>query len=446
MSRKKYLKLGSSIIAPRAANGGWRHPLSGSYIQRPLEYFTTVIQTAEKGKLDFVFLPDFYNVFANSPNEFEKNINVWLEPVTLLAAMASVTKNIGLGVTLSTTFNEPYHVARYMASLDHLSSGRACWNVVTSRGDVEGVNFKSDNKVTIEERDEHSTLFLQLVKELWDSWEQDAIVENKETGVFAIPEKIHQVVHNSKWFSINAPLNVAHPPQGYPVLMQSGKSEAFRERVVKTSDVIFTQLNNIDIAKAYYKDVKERAIKNSVNPDHILIMPGIQILVAETEEKLKEKKKDYEQFDDIMSRNDRIALFMHLDMREYTLDMPLPEHSNMGEEEKYQQLLSIAKEKNFKTIRELAMHLEEMMSHLTVEGTPSQIADILREWLEGEAADGFIFLPHLLPASLDDVVELLIPELQKQGLFRQEYEGSTLRENLGLAFPLNSLPKKQNEK
>lgn len=433
----KQLKLATSIIAPRAANGGWRHPLSGSYIQKPMQYFTNVIQLAEQGKLDFVFLPDFYNVFATTDKEFEKNINVWLEPVTLMSAMAAVSKNIGLGVTLSTTFNEPYHVARMMASLDHLSNGRACWNIVTSRGDVESMNFHPSNRPLVHERDEHATAFIELVKKLWQSWEPDAIVENKETGMFALPEKIHPVQHDSRWFSVHAALNVASSPQRQPVLMQAGQSEIFRERAVKTSEVIFTQLNNFEAAQTFYQDIKSRAIKNGVNPEHVLVMPGLLVIVDETEELAKAKQQDYEQFDDLASRNDRIALFMGLDMRSLSLHMPLPKHSNMGQDETYQRVLQIAKQQGLTTIYELYMYLEKTHNHhLLLVGTPVQIVDEMEKWLQQGAADGFVFIPHLLPVGLEDFVQHVIPELQRRGIFRADYEGSTLREHLGLPVPV----------
>ncbi|WP_107838516.1 NtaA/DmoA family FMN-dependent monooxygenase [Metasolibacillus meyeri] len=440
MSTTKQLKLGTSIIAPRASNGGWRHPLSDSYIRNPMKYFTQVIQTAEKGKMDFVFLPDYYNVFARSENEFEKNINVWLEPVTLLSAMSAVSEKIGLSVTLSTTYNEPYHVARMMASLDHLSNGRACWNIVTSRGDSEAVNFNVEHRPQIHERDEHATLFIELVKSLWESWEPDAIIEDRESGVFALPEKIHPVQHQSKWFSVASPLNVASPPQGHPVLMQAGQSTEFRERAVKTSEVIFTQLNNMTDAKAFYKDVKERALKNGVNPAEVLVMPGVQVIVAKTEDLARQKQIDYQQFDNLASRNDRIALFIGLDMTSLSLDMPLPKHSNMRQDAKYQEVLHIAKEHQLTTIYDLYMHLEETKNHhLTLVGTAVQIADVMETWLQEGAADGFILIPHLLPVGIQDFVEEVIPELQKRGIFRSDYEGSTLREHLGLSLPPKSI-------
>lgn len=431
---KKQLKLGASILAPRASNGGWRHPLSGSYIDQPFAYFKEVIQTAEHGKLDFMFLPDYYNVFATTPNEFSKNINVWLEPVTLLSAMIAVTNRIGLSVTLSTTYQEPYHVARMIASMDQLSGGRACWNIVTSRGETESGNFDMTNRPSISERDQHATTFIELVQALWKSWEPDAIIEDRAQGIFADSEKVHAVQHNSQWFSVGSPLNVAPSPQGQPVCMQAGQSETFRERAVKNSEVLFTQLNDFEKAKAFYKDTKARAIKNGVNPAHVLVMPGLQVIVAQTEELAKQKQQDYERFDYLASRNDRIALFMGLDMKTLTLDMPLPAQSNMGQDDKYQRVLQLAKEQQLQTILELYTFLEQRNSHLTLVGTPVQIADEMEKWLVEEAVDGFVFLPHLLPIGMQEFVKEVIPELQKRGIFRKDYSGTTLREHLGLPF------------
>lgn len=435
-TNNKTLKLGTCLIAPRAASGGWRHPLSNTYVEDPLHFFTQVVQVAERGKLDFIFQPDQYSVFSFSDEELAKAINVWLEPITLFSAMAAVSKKIGLCATLSTTYNEPYHVARMFASLDHLSKGRACWNIVMSRGDYEDLNFKSTHRPTIAERDEHATLFVELVKALWDSWEPDAIIADKESGLFAIPEKIHPVQHESKWFALNGPLNVARPPQGYPVLMQAGLSDDFKERAAKSSEVIFTKLTEIKEAKVFYKDVKQRLAKYGRKESDLLIMPGLQVIVGKTKEEALEKQQKILQLERLEIRNDRIAFFIGLDMKNLTLDSPLPEHSNMDEDEKFQRVRKTAEQQGLKTIKELYRYLEEKYNHhLQFVGTSNDIADQMETWLKEEAVDGFIFIPHILPTGLADFVNEVIPVLQKRGIFRKEYEGSTLREHLGLTVP-----------
>ncbi len=433
----KTLKLGACLIAPRAARGGWRHPHAKSYVDDPLSFFTQIVQTAERGKLDFIFQPDRYVVIPSPDEVLARTINVWLEPMTLFSAMAAVSKKIGLCVTLSTTYHEPYHVARMFATLDLLSKGRACWNVVTSRGDAEQVNFKASAlRPQWSERDEHATLFVELVQALWDSWEPDAIVADKESGIFAIPEKIHPVQHESKWFALNGPLNVARPPQGYPVLMQAGISDEFKERAAKSTEVIFTQLNEIQKAKAFYKDVKKRLAKYGRKESDLLIMPGLQVIVGETKEEALEKQKAIHQFEQFEIHNDRVAHYLGLDMTGLTLDSSLPEHSNMDEDDKYQQARIIAEEHGLSTIRELYRYLEEKHEHhLQFLGTAEEIADQMEIWLKEEAADGFIFIPHILPTGLDDFVNDVVPVLQQRGIFRKEYEGSTLREHLEITAP-----------
>lgn len=425
----KQLKIGASLLAPRAAQGGWRHPQAGSFIQQPLTYFTEVMQIAEQGKLDFMFLPDYYHIFATTPEELTAHSNVWLEPVTLLAAMSAVTTRIGLVATLSTTYHEPYHVARMIASLDQLSGGRAGWNIVTSRGETEAVNFSSGHRPTVAERDEHATQFIALVQALWRSWEPTAIVEDRLRGIFAHASQVHPVQHKGKWFAVEGPLNVAPSPQGAPVCMQAGKSPAFRARAVKNTEVLFTQLNDIQEAKAFYADVKQRA----THPERVLILPGLQVIVGATEAEAQQKKQDYERFDTVTLR---IAKLMGLDMSGLTLATPLPKQATK-DNEIYQTVLKVAQQKGLKTIGELYDHLTAQNSHLTLVGTAEQIADTMTQWLNEEAADGFIFIPHLLPIAMTEFVQQVIPVLQQRGVFRADYEGATLREHL--ALPLTTI-------
>ncbi|KOY82010.1 LLM class flavin-dependent oxidoreductase [Lysinibacillus macroides] len=436
---KKTLKLATTLIAPRAASGGWRHPSANLYLEEPGQLYKQLIKKAEQGKLDYVFQPDQYRVSATSPEEFAHTVNVWLEPITLLSAMSAVSEHIGLAATLSTTYNEPYHVARMLASLDHLSKGRASWNVVTSRGDSEASNFKMDHRPTSDERDKHSALFVDIVKSLWDSWGNDAIVANKTTGIFAHPEKIHAVNHESEWFSVKGPLNVARPPQGHPVIIQAGQSDAFKERAARSADIIFTMLNTLSEAQAFYQNVKSRLGRYGRGKNDLLIMPGLQIIVGKTAKEAYEKQRyiqELERLEDI--RRDRLAYLLGIDIGDLSLDDTLPEVSSSDINGKYRKLKELAEQKGWKTIRELYTYLEANTGHLLLVGTPMQIADQMEKWLRKEGADGFIFIPHILPSGLDDFVDHVIPALQERGIFRKDYEGSTLRENLGLACPENT--------
>ena len=435
---KKTLKLATTLIAPRAASGGWRHPLANLYLEEPGQLYKQLIKKAEQGRLDYVFQPDQYRVSATFPEEFAHTINVWLEPITLLSAMSAVSEHIGLAATLSTTYNEPYHVARMLASLDHLSKGRASWNVVTSRGDSEASNFKMDHRPTSDERDKHSALFVDIVKSLWDSWENDAIVANKTTGIFAHPEKIHAVNHESEWFSVKGPLNIARPPQGHPVIIQAGQSDAFKERAARSADIIFTMLNTLSEAQVFYQNVKSRLVKYGRSKSDLLIMPGLQIIVGKTEKEAYEKQQYIQELERLDIRRDRLAYLLGIDIGNLSLDAPLSEVASNDMNEKYRKLKELAEQKGWKTIRELYTYLEATTGHLLLVGTPTQIADQMEEWLRKEGADGFIFIPHILPSGLDDFVDHVIPVLQERGIFRKDYEGSTLRENLGLTCPKNT--------
>lgn len=230
--KNKQLKLATTLIAPGTSSGSWRHPSHQSG-NPPLSYYIQLAQKAEAGKLDFLFQPDQYRTHGTTADEFRYHNNVWLEPLTLLSSLAAVTKQIGLAVTMSTTYHEPYHVARMMASLDHLSGGRASWNIVHSRGNHEADNFAMAHRPKLEERAAYGTEFVDVVRALWDSWEDDAIIADKESGIYADPEKVHMLNHESRWLSVKGPLNVARPPQGHPVLIEAGQSPSFMDRAAR---------------------------------------------------------------------------------------------------------------------------------------------------------------------------------------------------------------------
>ncbi|RED65343.1 NtaA/DmoA family FMN-dependent monooxygenase [Cohnella phaseoli] len=440
-AKRKQLKLATTLIAPRAASGGWRHPGAEAYAKEPISYYAELARKAEDGKLDYLFQPDQYRVSATTDREFQHNVNVWPEPVTLLTAMAAFTKRIGLAATISTTYNEPYHVARMMATLDHLSGGRASWNIVQSIGELEAPNFKNDHRPKQEERDTHSAAFVDVVKELWDSWEDDAIIADKEAGIFADPGKIHIVGHESKWFSVKGPLNVARPTQGYPVLIQAGQSDSFKERAAQNADVIFTMLNDLTQARQFYKDVKQRLSKYGRTSEELLIMPGLHLHVGTTMEEAREKQQYLTELERFDTRLDRISFMLGIEITEQMLDGPLPVAHEGLVTAKYKRNKELADRQGWTTVRQLHRHLEEIGGHLTLIGTPVQIADRLEEWLVNEGADGFTYIPNILPSGLDDLVDLVIPELQNRGLFRKAYEHTTLRGNLGLSRPRNRYAK-----
>ncbi|HBZ82284.1 MULTISPECIES: LLM class flavin-dependent oxidoreductase [Brevibacillus] len=435
---KKQLKLSTLLITPGSSGGGWRDQTAQPERILDFAFYRELARTAEEGKLDYIFQPDKYTISANSPEELRRGINIWPEPVTLLSALAGATSHIGLSATISTTYHEPFHVARMLATLDHLSGGRASWNVVTSIGDLDAHNFRNDHRPLHEQRHAHSGEFLDVVKALWDSWEDDAIKIDRETGDFADPAKIHTLHHEGAWFSVRGPLNVARPIQGHPVIIQAGRSDTFRERAAQQADVVFTALRTLPEAQAFYFDLKRRLAKYGRATSDLLLMPGLNVVVGATEAEAKEKREHQERLLLPEARKDIVSSSLGLDISGYSLDDPLPEpdlaDAGMAS---YRQWKQTADQLGLVTIRQLYEHVRQQSGHFSITGTPAQIADRLEEWLTNDAADGFTFIPHLLPQSLHDLVHFVIPELQNRGIFRTEYSGSTLREHLGVPRPSN---------
>lgn len=360
------------------------------------------------------------------------------EPVTLFSALSTVTKNIGFIATASTTYEDPYLLARKFASLDHLSAGRAGWNVVTSTDDATARNFGRAQQAVATDRYDRAEEFVDTVTELWDSWEDDAFVRDKASGQFFDPAKLHPPHHKGKHFSVDGALNVPRPPQGYPVIVQAGQSEPGLELAARTAEVVFTAQQSLEDAQAFYRELKGRLPKFGRTADQLKIMPGVSIYVAATEAEAQAKLR---QLNDLIAPEAGLGLLAHLaggtDLSHYPLDGPFPElPKTVGWVSRQQMMVDIAHKHGF-SIRQLYEWVATARGHWTIVGTPAQVVDQLQEWFENGAADGFNILPPVLPGSLDDFVDLVIPELQRRGLFRTAYEGTTLRENLGLARPEN---------
>ncbi|MBD2434691.1 MULTISPECIES: LLM class flavin-dependent oxidoreductase [Fischerella] len=444
MSKKRQLKLGAFLMSSGHHVAAWRHPQARADGGLNFQHFQQIAQMAERGKFDMIFFADGVAVRqrGQGTDALSRSVVVHFEPLTLLSALSVVTEHIGLAATVSTTYNEPYHLARKFASLDYLSGGRAGWNLVTSATETEAHNFNRDQHMEHGLRYERAREFVDVVTKLWDSWEDDAFVRDKESGVFFEPDKLHIPNHKGKHFSVRGPLNVARPPQGYPVIIQAGSSEDGQELAAQTAEVIFTAQQTLVEAQAFYSGVKARVAKYGRNPDDVKIMPGVFPVIGRTEEEAKEK---YEQLQDLIHPHVGLGLLSGMiggfDLSQYPVDGPLPELPETNGGKSRQQLLTdLARRENL-TIRQLYLAIAGARGHRTILGTPVTIADQLEDWFVNGGADGFNIMPPYLPGGLDEFVELVIPELQRRGLFRTEYEGRTLRENLGLPRPVNRFTK-----
>lgn len=439
MSQKRQFRLGAFIQATGHHVSAWRHPEAQIDAGHNFEHYKQITQTAERGLFDTVFLADSPAVWGGSPETQSRNGKIaHFEPVTLFSALSAVTTHIGFVSTASTTYEEPYTLARKFASLDHLSAGRAAWNVVTTGNENAAANFGLEHHPEHSQRYERAEEFIEVVKGLWDSWEDDAFIADRESGVYFEVEKLHTLNHKGKYFSVKGPLNVARPPQGYPVIVQAGASEPGRELAARTAEVIFTANQTLADAQEFYSDVKGRLAKYGRSPDDLKIMPGAFPVIGRTEEDAQEK---YEFLQSLIHPDVAWGIlkqyYRGVDLSAYSLDDLAPELPSSTNNNKSRLKLVQDLASKGLTLRELYRSLATARGHRTIIGTPESIADQLQEWYDNGAADGFNIMPPILPTGLEDFVNLVVPILQKRGLFRTAYEGKTLRENLGLRRPAN---------
>jgi alkanesulfonate monooxygenase len=353
--------------------------------------------------------------------------------------MAAVTKNIGLIATATTSYNEPYNIARRFASLDHISLGRAGWNVVTSANASEALNFGRDSHLEHGDRYKRAAEFLDVVRGLWDSWDDDAFVRDRQESLYFHPDKLHVLAHKGDYFSVRGPLNVARPPQGHPVLVQAGSSDTGRAFAAEHAEIVFSQQQTLETAQAFYKDMKTRASKVGRGGDQILIMPGLNPIVARTEAEAREAHEFLQsKIHPDVGREIISTALGGIDLSKVPLDEPLPadigKHDTNTAKSTVAYTLSMAQRDGL-TLRQLYQRYAGARGQRTIIGTPKQVADFMEEWFVGEGVDGFLIQPSYLPGGLNEFSELVIPELQRRGLFHNEYAGRTLRENLGLKRP-----------
>jgi len=438
-SSTRQFKLGAFLMQTGHHIAAWRHPGAQADAGSNFRHYVELAQKAEAAKFDAVFLADSVGVRNSDLPSLSRTARAdHFEPLTLLSAIAALTECIGLIATVSTSFNEPFNVARKFASLDQISGGRSGWNLVTSSGTGEAQNFNRDEHFEHALRYERAAEFHDVVTGLWDSWEDDSFVRDKQSGQYFDGHKLHVLGYKGKHFSVRGPLNVARSPQGRPVVVQAGSSEAGRDLAARTAEVIFVAHQTFEEAQAFYADIKGRLPRHGRHPDEVKIMPGIFPVVGRTQAEAEEK---FEQLQELVHPVVGVSLLSNViggfDFSGLAVDAPLPElPETNGPKSRQRLLLDLARRENL-SIRDLYLRIAGARGHQQVVGTPSRIADQLQQWFEEGGADGFNIMAPWFPGGLDDFIELVLPELRRRGLFRTEYEGRTLREHLGLQRPLH---------
>jgi FMN-dependent oxidoreductase (nitrilotriacetate monooxygenase family) len=439
VARTDKMKLGLSIRRLGYHVAAWRHPETRADCGEDFECFLTSVRAAERAKFDMVFLADGLAVRAvDEPRGSlcRSNENVELEPLTLLAALAPMTKHIGLVATSSTTYNEPYHVARRYASLDHISGGRAGWNVVTSWSEMEALNFSREKHLDHNARYDRAREFVDVVTGLWDSWESGAFVRDKQSGVFYDPVKSHVLNHKGPHFQVRGPLTSSRTPQGRPVIVQAGDSEPGRELAAAHADLVYTNDYVLAAAKSYYADLKDRLARHGRVADDVKILPGFQPIVGATRQEARDKFDTLQMLIDPMTGLANLHKLLG-DCSGFDLDAPLPPDAAFETStSNARKTLELARQQNL-TLRQLYQSTAGKAGIRQVIGTGADVADELEQWFLEYACDGFNICPSHMPHGIDDFAEFVVPELRRRNLFRTEYEGRTLRENLGLRPHVN---------
>lgn len=437
--RKDKLKLGAFLLFTGHHVAAWRHPQAGE--GTGLGDYVELARLAEAAKFDAIFFADGVAARLNNLEAASRKAHSGVypfEPITLLSALSAVTRNIGLIATASTSYSDPYNLARQFASLDHLSGGRAGWNLVTSSDPDAAFNFGHDTHIQHGDRYDRAEEFADVVLGLWDSWEDDAFPRDRESGRYFDKDKLHVLNHKGKHFNVRGPLNTPRSPQGHPVVVQAGASGRGKELAARTAEAIFAAQITLDEATAFYADVKGRLGKYGRSEDDLKVLPGIFPVIGRTEAEAQEK---FEQLQDLIQPEVGLGLVSALaggfDLSSYPLDGPVPDLPETNAGKSRQALVIDLARREKLTIRQLYLRIAGARGHWQVVGTPQQIADTMEERFENYGADGFNIMAPIMPGGLKDFIELVVPELRRRGLFRDEYEGSTLRDNLGLKRPAN---------
>jgi alkanesulfonate monooxygenase len=433
----KQMHLGAFMRPVSIHTAWWRHPDSAPEANFSLKHLVHCIQTLERGKFDAFFMADHLAVLNMPIDALKRSGTVTsFEPFTLLSALAMMTERIGLIATASTTYDAPYHIARRFASLDHISGGRAGWNIVTTSNPDAARNFGMTEHMDHAERYARAREFYDVVTGLWDSFAEDAFIRDKASGIFWDPARMHKLNHEGKYLSIAGPLNIARPVQGWPVIVQAGASDSGRQLAAEVAEMIFAAGGPIADARAHYADIKSRAAQAGRDPAMIKILPGALVTVAETDEAAREKRALLDSLVHPDSGMAALSIALGTDARAFDMDAPLPDIPETNQSQSgRQRVLERARRENL-TVRQLAVALGGY-GGLSFTGSAKSVADEMQHCLETDACDGFNIMFPTIPGGVEDFVRLVVPELQSRGIFRKEYAGTTLREHLGLPRPGN---------
>ena len=430
------MKLGLFFEGLGHHTAAWRDPKVDPAARQSLRHFVDMAQTAERGLFDLLFTADTFAMFGpDDPIVVGATTRASRhEPMTLMGALAAVTRHIGLVATASTSIYEPFHVARFFASLDQLSEGRSGWNLVTT---LAGANFgreDSEEGISSEERYARAREFAHVVMGLWDSWQPDALVGDKASGRYVDPARIHKLHHQGRWFKVRGPLTIPRSPQGRPIIVQAGQSGSGRDTAAEVADVVFAVQQDRDSARAYRDDLLQRVVDHGRHAEQVKVLPGMVAVTGQTRSEAEDK---YARLQDLIGESLGLTMLssaVGIDLSHYPIDGPMPYREVQDRVGHRMVIFDLAKREGL-SIRQTYQHVVGQRSHKVVIGTPSDIADHMEDWFSAGACDGFNIMPATLPEGLDDFVNLVTPELQRRGLFRERYEATTLRGNLGLDIP-----------
>jgi FMN-dependent oxidoreductase (nitrilotriacetate monooxygenase family) len=441
MAAKKPVHLGVLGLAPGAHQAAWRHPNCDPRGHVDLNFFRRLVETAERAKFDFLFLADLVGPIGadqNTPDVFERTPYGLLEPMTLLAALSTFTQRLGLVATMSCSVNTPFQIARAMGSLDLLSNGRAGWNVVTTQLQVQE-SLTTQRLLGKEEQYAHAREVVECTFDFWNTWHEDSFPRDKESCKFVTLEGARLPNRDGKYFRLNGPLNQPRPPQGRPVIVQAGQSDIGRSLAADIADIVFTVQPNLASAKAFYKDIKDRVAAAGRDPDTVRVLPGLSTYVGRTASEAQELREQVMDCLDPQASIGEIRYISDIDLSGYDLDGPIPDLAPWRDKVRntgfFSAIEKIRTENPQMTVRGLLRHFSAGRGHQEVIGSAADVADVIEQLVDEEAADGLLIQPPLLPDDLERFADLVVPELQRRGRFRTEYEADTLRGNLGLPIP-----------